>query len=73
MQMDIDQDIRDMDIFRSDHWKQNAKTIAEIASYENSTSQECLQTVPTGNHDIKSLSLGEGAHVLEYHVCISFA
>lgn len=57
--MDNDQNIKDIDILGfmySDHWKQNAKTIAEIASYENSTSQECLQTVPTGNHDIKSLS-----------------
>ncbi|EST56766.1 hypothetical protein T458_03995 [Brevibacillus panacihumi W25] len=41
--MDNDQNIKDIDILGfmySDHWKQNAKTIAEIASYENSTSQE---------------------------------
>ncbi|WP_181410085.1 hypothetical protein [Paenibacillus sp. tmac-D7] len=57
--MDSDQDIRDMDLFRSDHWKHEAKTMSWIASYENSTSRECLQTSPTGNHDIKSLSWGK--------------
>lgn len=57
--MDNVQNIRDIDILgfmNSCHWKQNAKTTSENASYENSTSQECLQTAPNGNHDIKSLS-----------------
>ncbi|MGF9712496.1 site-specific integrase [Paenibacillus sp. JMULE4] len=57
--MDNDQNIKDIDILGftySDHWKQNAKTIAEIASYAKSTSLECLETSPTGNHDIRSLS-----------------
>lgn len=56
MQMDNDQDIRDMDIFRSDHWKHEAKTSSQIASYANTTSPECLENCPTGYHDIKSLS-----------------
>jgi hypothetical protein len=44
--MDNVQNIRDIDILgfmNSCHWKQNAKTTSENASYENSTSQECLQ------------------------------
>ncbi|MDU2242007.1 MAG: site-specific integrase [Paenibacillus sp.] len=52
--MDSDQEVRDL--FKSNHWKQNAKTISPNASYANSTSQECLESTPTGNHDIKSLS-----------------
>lgn len=54
--MDKEQNIRNMDIFSSDHWKQHEKTISANASYENSTSRECLQRGLAGNHDIKDLS-----------------
>lgn len=55
--MDNDQDIRNLyNIFNSNHWKHHTKIISENASYKKSISQECLQTVPNGNHDIKNLT-----------------